>query len=97
MTDSPPQLPPEMIEAGAEVLRESWSEGGDRHMWRGNWHQTNDAARDVYLAMFGVLVEAGYRLVPMKPTAKMVAAGRNVRVPTPQTVWSAMLTADEED
>lgn len=99
MTDAPPVLPPEMIEAGAAVLRMTGYDGNEdfRSLWKGDWHQTNDAARDIYLAMFAVLVEAGYSLKPQKPTAKMIAAGKNVRFPTPQTVWAAMCQADEEE
>lgn len=104
MTDAPPVLPPEMIEAGSAVLRDLVVQNRNPDDircfwkgWKGDWHETNDAARDVYLAMFAVLVEAGYSLKPQKPTAKMIAAGKNVRFPTPQTVWAAMCQADEEE
>lgn len=99
---APPVLPPEMIEAGAAVLRDVLVEvvgciPPSRRPWSGDWHHTNATVEEIYLAMFAVLVEAGFSLKPQKPTAKMIAAGKNVRFPTPQTVWAAMCQADEEE
>lgn len=94
--ETSPVLPPEMIEAGAAVLRD-FRFRSIHDIWPGDWHETNAAAQATYLAMFAVLVEAGYSLKPQKPTAKMIAAGKNVRFPTPQTVWAAMCRAEEEE
>lgn len=86
MTEDIPRLPPEMVEAGAAVIRDG--EVLD-------WHRANDVASRVYLAMFQVLIDEGYMLVRVDPTGAMVAAASVLKRPDPYSVWRAMCEASE--